>query len=58
MEVACRQTFNILLFLPLHIPHAVTAKVMVVAVHTKDPDRVGDMPNIFLFPDLSPLAGS
>ena len=34
--------------------------IMVIALtfHTKDPDRVGDALNIFLFPDLSPSAGS
>ena len=32
--------------------------VMALAFHTKDPDRVGDTLNIFLFPDLSPSAGS
>ena len=34
--------------------------IMVIALtfHTKDPDRVGDALNIFLFPDLSPFAGS
>ena len=31
---------------------------MILAFHTKDPDGVGDALNIFLFPDLSPLAGS
>ena len=32
--------------------------VMALAVYTKDPDRVGDTLNIFLFPDLSPSAVS
>ena len=32
--------------------------VMALAFHTKYPDRVGDTLNIFLFPDLSPSAGS
>ena len=32
--------------------------VMTLAFHTKDPDRVGDTINIFLFTDLSPSAGS
>ena len=31
--------------------------VLVLDFHTKDPDRVGDTLNIFLFTDLSPLAG-
>ena len=31
--------------------------VMVLTFHTKDPDGVGDVLNILLFPDLSPLAG-
>ena len=30
---------------------------MVIAFHTKDPDGVVEALNIFLFPDLSPLAG-
>ena len=32
--------------------------VMALAFHTEDPDRVRDALNIFLFPDLSPSAGS
>ena len=32
--------------------------VMALAFHTEYPDGVGDALNIFLFPDLSPLAGS
>ena len=31
--------------------------VMALTFNTKDPDGVGDALNIFLFPDLSPLAG-
>ena len=31
--------------------------VIVLAFHTKDVDGVEDMLNIFLFNDLSPLAG-
>ena len=30
---------------------------MALAFHTKDPDGVGVALNIFLFPNLSPLAG-
>ena len=32
--------------------------VMALAFHTEDPYGVGDVLNIFLFPDLSPLTGS
>ena len=32
--------------------------VMALVFHTKDPGRVGDTLDIFLFPDLSPSAGS
>ena len=39
-------------------PHTVAVMDMVIAFHTKDPDRMEDELNIFLFPDLSPLAGS
>ena len=28
---------------------------MALTFHTKDPNRVGDVLNIFLFPDLSPI---
>ena len=31
---------------------------MKLAFHTEDPDGVGDALNIYLFPNLSPLAGS
>ena len=44
-------------FVPPHIPHAIAVMVVAIAFHTKDPDGVGDALNIFLFTDLSPLAG-
>ena len=39
-------------------PHAVVVMVMALAFHTEDPDRMGGALNVFLFPDLSPSAGS
>ena len=54
MEAACRRTANGLRFHLPRIPHAVAVMVMALAFHTKDPDRVVDALNIFLFPDLSP----
>ena len=57
MEAAYWRTADSLLFcLPL-IPYAVTVMVMALTFHTEDPDRVVDALNIFLFPNLSPLAG-
>ena len=58
MEASCRHTSESLRFRPPYTPHAVAFMVMALAFHTKDPDGVGDMLNIFLFPDLSPLVGS
>ena len=58
MEVAYQRTADGLSFRPLRTPHAVTVMVMALAFHTKDPYGVGTAFNIFLFPDLSPLAGS
>ena len=55
MEAACRSTTKSLLFRPPHIPHTILVMVMVLAFHTEDPYGVGDVLNIFLFPDLSPL---
>ena len=39
-------------------PHAIVVIVMALSFHTEDPNRVGDIINIFLFTDLYPLAGS
>ena len=58
MEAACQSTADGLRFRPPRIPHAIVVMVIVLAFHTKDPDGVGDALNIFLLPDLSPLAGS
>ena len=57
MEAACQRTIKILRFRHLHIPNALVVMVIVLAFHTKDVDGVEDMLNIFLFNDLSPLAG-
>ena len=58
IEAACCHTAESLRFCPLYIPHTATVMVMALAFHTKDPDRVEDTLNIFLFPDLSPSARS
>ena len=58
MEAASHCTVDGLRFLPPRIPHAVVVMVMALDFHTKEPDEVGDVLNIFLLPDLSPLAGS
>ena len=58
VEAACRRTANSLCFCPPRIPHTVAVMVMALLFHTKYPDRVGGALNIFLFPNLSPLAGS
>ena len=57
MEAVCRRTEDGLRFRPPHIPHTATVMVTALNFHTKYPDRVEDTLNIFLFPDLSPLAG-
>ena len=58
MVAAVWHNTKILRFYPPYISHVVAAMVMALAFHTKDPDRVGDILNIFLFPKLSPSAGS
>ena len=58
MEAACRHTADSLCFRLPHIPHTVVVMVMALTFRTKDPGRVGDSLNIFLFTDLSPSAGS
>ena len=40
------------------IHHSVTVIVLDFAFHTEDPDAVGNAISIFLFLELSPLAGS
>ena len=40
------------------IPHSVSVIVLALAFFTKDLNDVGDAIKIFLFPDLSPYAGS
>ena len=57
MEAACRNTANDLCFPPLHIPHAVVVLLMALKFHTEDPDGVGDVINIFIFPDISLSVG-
>ena len=57
MEAACRRTTEILRFRSPHILHAVAVMVMALSFHTNDPDGVEYTLNIFLFADLSTLAG-
>ena len=57
MEATYKRTAESLRFRLPRIYHAVAVMVMALTFHTKDPDRVGDALNIFLFPDLSPLVG-
>ena len=58
MESACRLTADSRRFRLPCIPHAIAVMVIALTFHTEDPYGVGDALNIFLFPDLSPLAGS
>ena len=57
MEAACRCTADSLHFRPPRTLYAIAVMVMEITFHTKDPDRVEDALNIFLFPDFSPSAG-
>ena len=57
MEAAYNRTVESLRFRPLRISHSVAVMVMALAFHIKDPDRVGDALNIFLFPNLFPSVG-
>ena len=57
MEAACWRASEILQFRPLYTPHPVAVMVMALTFHTKDPDGVENMLNIFLFPDLYPSSG-
>ena len=56
MEVACRRTAEHLRFWAPHISHAVAVLVLGPSFYSKDPESVGDAINIFLFPELPPLA--
>ena len=58
IEADFRITIKILRFRHRHIPDAGVVTVMALAFHTKDVDGVEVTLNIFLFTDLSPLAGS
>ena len=58
MEAACRNTSDVLRLCPPCIPNVIAVTVMDVALHTKDPDGLRDVLNIFLLPDLSPSARS
>ena len=57
MEAAFWRTTDSLRFHLLRIPHAVAVMLMALTFHTKDPYGVGDVLDILLSPDLSPLAG-
>ena len=58
MEAACWRSTENLRFHPPYISHAVAVMVVVLTFHTEDPNGVGGALNTFVFPDLSPLAGS
>ena len=58
MEAVCHRTAETLHFLALHIPHYDAVLILGLACSSKDPDGVGDAINVFLFPDLYPLASS
>ena len=56
-ELDCQRTVDSLHLRPPCTPHSVAVMVLELAFHTKDPDRVGDTVNIFLFPYLSLSVG-
>ena len=58
MEAACRRTAEHFRFRSPRISHSVAVLVLGLAFYSEDPDGVGYTINIFLFPYLSPSAGS
>ena len=54
MEAACQNMADELCFCPPLIPHDVAVVVMDLDFHIKDPNGVGNTPNIFLSSDLPP----
>ena len=58
MEAACRRTAEHLHFRAPHISQDVSILVLGLKFYSEDPYGVGDAINVFLFPDLSPSAGS
>ena len=58
MEAAFHWTAEHLHFQSPRIYHSVAVLVLGLAYYSKNPDGVGDAINIFMFPDLLPLAGS
>ena len=57
MDAACQQMVEGMRFQSLSIYHFIAVMVLALAFYTKNPDGVGDVVNIFLLPDLSPLEG-
>ena len=58
MEAAFRQTAEHLRFCAPCIYHVVAILILGLTFYSKDLDGMGDAINVFIFPDLSPLAGS
>ena len=58
MEETCRQTAEHLRFRAPHISHAVTVLILGLAFYSEEPYVMGDTINVFLFPNMLPLAGS
>ena len=58
MEAACRRASEHLRFRSPRISHSAAVLVLGLAFYYEDPDSVGNAINVFLFPDLPPLASS
>ena len=58
MGLACQAATKRMCFCALFITHSVAVMVLALAFYTEDPNGVGDEINVFLFPELSPSAGS
>ena len=57
MEAACQRNADSLRFRPSRIPHPVAVIVMALAIHTEDPDGVGDALNIYFYQTSFPWQG-
>ena len=57
MESTCHLIAEVLRFSFNYISHSIAVMVLELTFHNKYTDRVGDVVNIFLFPDLSYVAG-
>ena len=58
MEGECCRTVENLRLRSPHISHAIVVLVLGLAFYSEDPNGVGESINVFLFPYMSPLAGS